>query len=274
MRLIPHSEEWYEWLSRQQRGYFYPGRRVLPLWHGEDNFRELVFAHLTAETDVLEVACAQGDLALAMAPRCRSLVGYDATTGYIDLARAAAAQQGVTNARFVVHNSRGQYNGGKARVPVEDHSIDLWVNSKGPFHPIADAPRACRPGAVLLTLVADGGVPGGGSGPYPWNALLPEALRFPEIAGRGDPNWPYTTVSKNLAEAGLRIHSWWDIDVPVYTPDPYEYYVGLSWPFARDEVPPYAQVRPAFEQIFREYAGPQGLEQRWRRSIWKAVVPE
>lgn len=273
MRLTPHSEEWYEWLSGQQQGYFYPGRRTLPMWHGEDNFRELVFAHLTPEMDVLEVACAQGDLALEMAPRCRSVLGYDATPGYIDLARQECAQRGITNATFIAHNSRGRYNGGQPRVPTADHSIDLWVNRKGPFHPIADAPRVCRPGAVLLTLVAGGGVPGGGGGPSPWNALLPEVLRFPDMPGRADPNWAYHGTVENLAEAGLRLHSWWDIDVPVYIPDPYEYYVGLTWPFMQDEVPPYEEVRPAFEHIFQEFAGPQGLEQRWQRSIWKAVIP-
>jgi SAM-dependent methyltransferase len=273
MRLMPHSEEWYAWLSKQQIGYFYPGRRILSPWHGEDNFRTLVFEHLKPEMDVLEIACAQGDLTLAMAPHCRSVLAYDATPGYIEMACKAAAERGITNAKFIVHNSRGQFNGGQAHVPAEDHSFDLWVNSKGPFHPLQDALRVCRPGAVLLTLVADGGVPGGGSQPYPWDALLPEPLRSPVIPGRNDPNWPYKTIQQNLAQAGLRLHSWWDFDVPCTIPDPREYYIGLTWPFMEDEVPPYEEVAPAFERIFKEFAGPQGLETRWRRSIWKAVIP-
>jgi SAM-dependent methyltransferase len=272
MRLTPHSEEWYAWLSKRQPGYFYPGKKTLPPWHGEDNFRNILFEHLTPEMDVLEVACAQGDLALAMALHARSVLAYDATPGYIELARKAAEARGITNAKFLVYNSRAQYHGGHPRIPADDHSIDLWVNSKGPFHPILDAPRVCRPGAVMLMLVPVGGVPAGGQ-PPPWQALLPEPFREQGDPNRSDPNWAYKSITQNLAEAGLRLHSWWDFDVPVYIPDPRELYAGLAWPYMEDEVPSYQEVEPVFERIFKEFAGPQGLENRWRRSIWKAVIP-
>jgi hypothetical protein len=272
MKLIPHTEEWYVWLSKQQKGYSYPGRTIVAPWHGEDNFLTLVFEHLKPEMDVLEVACAQGDLALAMAPHVRSVLAYDATPDYIDMACKAAEAGGITNAKFLVHNSRARFNGGQPRVPAEDRSIDLWVNRKGPFHPILDARRVCRPGAVMLMLVPSGGVPAGGK-PAAWNALLPE----PFTQGppdRTDPNWAYQSIEQNLAEAGLRLHSWWDFDVPVYIPDPRELYIGLAWPFMEDEVPSFQEVEPLLERIFKEFAGPQGLENRWRRSIWKAMISE
>jgi SAM-dependent methyltransferase len=271
MRLTPHSEEWYAWLSKQQKGYFYPGRTYLAPWHGEDNFQTLVFEHLKPEMDVLEVACAQGDLALAMAPCVRSVLAYDATPDYIDMACKAAEERGITNAKFLVYNSRARFNGGRTHIPAEDHSVDLWVNSKGPFHPILDAPRVCRPGAVMLMLVPGGGVPAGGL-KAPWNDLLSEPFSQGS-PDRSDPNWAYKSIEKNLAEAGLRLHSWWDFDVPEYIPDPKELYVWLSWPYMEDEVPSYQEVEPVFERIFKEFAGPQGLENRWRRSIWKAVIP-
>lgn len=273
MRLTPMTDEWFVWLSKKQKGYYYPGRRILSPWHGDDNFLTLVFEHLKPEMDVLEVACAQGDLALAMAPLVRSVLAYDATPDYIDMACKAAEEHGITNAKFLVHNSRAQYNGGQPRVPAEDHSVDLWVNKLGPFHPIFDAPRVCRPGAVMLMLVPAGGVPAGGR-PAPWNNLLPEPFRSqgrPE--DRNDPNWAYKSIEQNLAEAGLRLHSWWDFDVPYYIPEPRELYTGLSWVYMEDEMPSYREVEPIFERIFKEFAGPQGLESRWRRSIWKAVIP-
>lgn len=272
MRLTPHSEEWYEWLSKKQKGYFYPWRKILSPWHGEDNFRALVFEHLTPELDVLEVACAQGELALAMAPRVRSVLAYDATPGYIDLARQSAGELGITNATFVVHNARARFNDGQVRLPAADHSIDLWVNSKGPFHTLLDAPRVCRPGAVLLMLIASGGVPSGAPG-APWNDRLPEPFRAPGDPNRADINWAYKGIVQNLTEVGLRLHSWWDFDVPVYFPAPQDLYTDLAWAYMADEVPPYAAVAPALEQIFKEYAGPQGLEDRWRRSICKVVIP-
>lgn len=273
MRLTPHTEEWYEWLSKKQEGYYYPGRRILPAWHGEDTFRAMVFEHLRPDMDVLEVACAQGDLSLAIAPHVRSVLAYDATPAYIDLACKAAEERGITNAKFLNYNSRGRFHAnGLARTPAEDHSIDLWVNSKGPFHPIADAPRVCRPGAVMLMLVPDGGVPSGHP-PEPWNDLLPAPFRVQEDPNRSDPNWVYQSIQRNLSEAGLRLHSWWDFDVPCCYPDPREMYAYLSWPYMDDEVPAYEEVAPDFERIFQAFAGPQGLEVRWRRSIWKAVIP-
>lgn len=272
MRLTPHSEAWYAWLSTRQAGYFYPGRKILSPWHGDDTFRALVFEHLTPQTDVLEVACAQGILALAMAPRCRSVLAYDATPGYIDLARRAAGERGITNAAFLVYNARAQFHGGHVRLPADDHSIDLWVNSLGPFHTILDAPRVCRPGAVMLMLVPSGGVPAGGQ-PAPWRALLPEPWRSEGDPRRADMNWAYPAIQQNLAEAGLRLHSWWDFDVPYFIPDPRELYAGLAWPYMEDEVPAFEEVAPDFAQIFQQFAGPQGLEDRWRRSIWKAVIP-
>jgi len=272
MRLTPHTEEWYAWLSIKQEGYFYPGRKILSPWHGDDNFRTLVFEHLKPEMDVLEVACAQGNLTLAMAPHVRSVLAYDATPGYIDLAFKAAEERGILNTKFLVHNSRASFNEGQPHIPAEDHSVDLWVNSLGPFHPIQDAPRVCRPGAVMLMLVPGGGVPAGAQ-PAPWHDLLPEGPWKQEPPDRNDPNWAYKSIQQRLAEAGLHLHSWWDFDVPCYIPDPRELYIGLSWPFMDDEVPSYPEVEPALERIFKEFAGPQGLENRWRRSIWKAVIP-
>ncbi len=272
MRLTPHTEEWYAWLSTRQEGYFYPGRKVISPWHGDDNFLTLVTRHLKPGMDVLEVACAQGRLALYMAPHVRSVLAYDATPGYIDLARQAAAQRGITNVPVLVHNSREQYNDGRVRLPAEDHSIDLWVNSLGPWHTILDAPRVCRPGAVMLMLVPEGGVPSG-QAPAPWVDRLPDSLRALLPPGRADANWAYQRIVKNLTEAGLKLHSWWDFDVPVYIPNPRELYIGMTWPFMDDEVPPFEEVEPALEQLFKDFAGPQGLEDRWRRSIWKAVIP-
>ena len=128
------------------------------------------------------------------------------------------------------------------------------------------------PGAVMLMLVPDGGVPAGGR-PTPWNDLLPDPSVRRAIGTVMIRTGLTVSIEKNLAEVGLRLHSWWDFDVPVYIPDPRELYIGLSWIYMEDEVPSYQEVAPLFERIFKEFAGPQGLEIRWRRSIWKAVIP-
>ena len=262
MTLSPHSVPWYSRLSTMQKGYFYPWRSTIGARHGEDVFPELVFEHLRPELDVLEVACAQGNLTLEMAPRCRSVLGYDATADYIDLARAQADARGVSNTTFVVHNSSAAANGGSPRLPVEDHSIDLFVNSKGPFHWFSDAARVARPGAAILMLVPD-------MTPLePWTDLLPEIFRWPE-----PPDWARSTIEGRLGEAGLRLHSWWSFEVPELFLNPQELYVWRSWGFAPDEVPTFEECAPGLEQIFKEFAGPEGLAVRYRRHMWKAVLP-
>ncbi len=261
MALKPHSVEWYERLSNTQQGYFYPWRTRLGAWHGEDVFRTLVFEHLRPGLDVLEVACAHGDLALAMAPRCRSVLAYDVTARYIELARQAALERGIGNATFVQYDSSLDANGGRARLPAADGSADVIVCSKGPFHWMDDAPRVARPGAALLMLVPD-------MTPLaPWTELLPEMLRW-----EAPVDWARPAVEARLGAAGLRLHSWWSFDAPELFDDPRELYVWRAWGFAEGEVPPYAEVAPLLEQIFRQYAGPDGLEIRHRRHIWKAVV--
>ena len=269
MRLDPkdHAAEWFARLATLQPGYYYPWRPNLAPRHGEDTFRQLVFEHLKPELDVLEVACAQGDLALDMAPRCRSVLAYDFTAGYIDMARRAAEARGIANATFVVHDSSSDANGGRPRTPAPDHSIDLWVNSKGPWRVILDAPRVCRPGATLLMLVPQG------EPAMPWEALIPEPLH-PMAPTNDDPNWARKAIEQRLAEAGLRLHSWWDFDTPELFPTPKELYVARTFGCTLEEVPSYQEVAPVLERIFREFAGPEGLEARWIRHIWKAIAPK
>jgi SAM-dependent methyltransferase len=235
-------------------------------WHGEDVFRTMVFERLQPEMNVLEVACAQGDLALEMAPRCRSVLAYDFTARYIDLARQAAQERGVRNVQFLVYNSAPDVNGGRPHLPAVDHSVDLFVNSKGPFHWVLDAPRVGRPGAVLLMLVPEGSLPA------PWEDWLPEPLRVTLPAGH-NPNWARLSIEQRLGEAGLRLHSWWDFDVPEVFPEPHDLFVARTWALMEEEAPAYQEVAPLFERIFKEFAGPQGLEGRRRRHIWKAVIP-
>jgi SAM-dependent methyltransferase len=258
----PHSGQWYDRLSSMQKGYFYPWRSRLEPRHGEDVFGTLVFEHLRPDLDVLEVACAQGELALAIAPRCRSVLGYDRTADYIKMASQTKEERGIDNATFLVHDSSSDANGGRPHMPAADESIDLFVCSKGPFHWIAEAPRVGRPGAVLLMLVPNP------TRLTPWTALLPEILRWVDE----DENWARSTIEQRLGEAGLRLHSWWSFDVPELFSNPKELYAWRTFGFTAAEVPSYQEVAPLLERIFKEFAGPHGLEVRWRRHIWKAVI--
>jgi SAM-dependent methyltransferase len=211
---------------------------------------------------VLEIACAQGELALEIAPYCRSVAGYDRIAPWVALAQRGAQARGFTNATFVCHDSSAEANGGHVHLPFTETAFDLLICSKGPFHWIEDARRVARPGAVLLMLVPD-------MTPLTaWTTQLPEPLRWQE----GDPNWARTSIEQRLTAAELTLHSWWSFDVPELFPNPEELYNWRTWGCLPDEVPPFAEVAADLERIFTQYRGPRGLEIRRRRYIWKAIV--
>jgi SAM-dependent methyltransferase len=262
--LVPQTPAWYDRLATMQQGYSYPWHSHLDPWHGEDNFRALIHQHLQANLDVLEIACAQGDIALDIAPSCRSVAAYDRIPAWIHAAQKIAEEHRLTNTSFILHDSSADANGGRARLPASDGQFDLLICSKGPFHWMDDARRVSRPGAVLLMLVPDA------TPRTPWTDLLPEPLRWQE----NDPGWARPAIEQRLAGAQLALHSWWSFDVPEIFPNPQELYVWRTWGNTADEVPPYDEIAANLENIFQRYAGPQGLEIRRRRYIWKAVVPE
>ncbi len=205
MALSGHTAPWYDRLAAMQEGYYYPWRSELPARHGEDTYLEIVHEHLHPDVDVLDAACGHGPVALEIAPRCRSVLGYDRTAPWIGMAERAARERGIANASFVVHDSSPGANDGAARVPAPDDFFDLLICSKGPFHWIEDSPRVARPGATLLMLVPDA------DPPTPWRELLPESLRWDEPR---DPHWARPTLERRLAAVGLELHSWWSFDVP------------------------------------------------------------
>jgi SAM-dependent methyltransferase len=245
-------------------GYYYPWRSTIAEGNGEAAYLALVERHLHPDADVLDCACGHGQAALNLAPRCRTVLGYDRTAAWIDLAQRAARERGIANATFVCHDSSPAANDGTGRIPTEDASFDLLICSKGPFHWIEDARRVARPGAVLLMLVPDGV-------PYTrWHESLPEPLRWQDVV---DPHWARPSVERRLAAGGLTLHSWWSFDVPETFPDPEQLYVWLAWGYLLEEVPAFPEVRATLERIFAEHAGAEGLAIRHRRYLWKAVVP-
>lgn len=259
----PHSTEWYQRLSTLQQGFYYPWRSRIAPGNGEDAYFALVKDHLNSEVDLLDVACGHGTITLKFAPHCRSVLGYDLLPSYMEMAQAAAQEQGLTNARFVAHDSSIPANNGRARLPAEDNSFDVLVCSKGPFHWVEDARRVARHGATLIMLIPD-------TVPMPhWGSELPEPLQW---SVGTDPNWARASMEPRLARSGLNVHSWWSFDVPESFDDPEQLYIRLTWGNTPDEKPAYADVAPALESLFTRHATTDGLTLRHRRHLWKAVV--
>lgn len=251
-------------LAASQGGYFYPWKSSVAPGNGEDAYAALVEASLQPDATVLEAGCGHGPDIPRFAPKAGRYVAYDAVAEFIDIARLAADERGVTNVELAVANSAPQHNGGRARLPVPDGSVDLIISRRGPTNFILDARRAVRPGGALIQL-----------NPVdltaPWFEALPAALPVPAafreaggfeaIAGR---------IADRLAEGGLALHSAWTFDVPEILAEPDDLYAFLTW--LADDPPPPQAVGADLERLFRDFAGPEGLELRHRRYLWKAVV--
>jgi SAM-dependent methyltransferase len=251
------------------RGFAHLWQSSVATGNGEDMFIALVEQHLRPEHDVLDVGCGHGELALALAARCRSIVGIEREPGYLALARELAAEQNATNARFFQVNLAGAEDKDRvfAGIPLADDSIDLFVNRRGPIlaRYLAEALRVARRGAVILGLHPAGNAP-----MPPWCNELPEpyqkafmALSFDEVA-----RW----VIDPLRAAGISDYSLWWIDVPEFLRTPYELYVRLGASQISD-VPEYRDIELQLAKIIQHYGVAQGIILRHQRLLWQVNLP-
>jgi SAM-dependent methyltransferase len=256
--------EQLEALAAQQGGYFYPWRSVLGDGNGEDAYTQLVEAHLSPEKVVLDAGCGHGTDMLAFAPKVRRFIGYDAVESFIAIARRRAAETGLANVELVLCNSSPQHNGGVARLPAADHTLDLVISRRGPTNWIADAPRACRPGARLIQL-----------NPLPapekpsWNNELPQTLRLAEdLANPGRPDLA-VEIEAALAAAGLGLEDGRIFDVPEVFTEPEDLYRYLTFMRFESGTPSWEAVRPDLQRLFARHGS---IEARQRRFLWSTVV--
>lgn len=252
-----------EALAAQQGGYFYPWRSALGEGNGEEAYTQLVKGQLSPEKIVLDAGCGHGTDMLAFAPKVRRFIGYDAVQSFIAIARRRADAAGLTNVELVCANSSPRLNGGVARIPVPDQTLDLIVSRRGPTNWIADARRACRLGARLIQL-----------NPLPapapaWNGELPRALRAAESsANPARPNLA-AEIETALTAAGLKLETGEVFDVPEIFHEPEELFRCLTFMRFEPETPSWDSARPHFERLFARHA-PIALRQR--RFLWTAVV--
>jgi SAM-dependent methyltransferase len=265
MTIRPHAPGWYDRLSTLQQGYFYPWKSRIAQLNGEDAYLKLVRQYLTLEKDVLDVGCGHGEVALELAPHCRSILAYDRVESYIQIAQVSARKKNIENVTNLCFDSSYESNNGIARIPAEAQSFDWMISRRGPLHWLEDARRVARPGAILIQLNPL-------ETPLPqWANLLPEPLR--SAAGIDYQSGMLNSVRYRLELGRLELHSAWTYDVPEFFDDPRELYTRLSWGYLSGEVPSWDDVKSIIEQIFRDYSTePDGLALRHTRLLWMAIV--
>ena len=254
--------EQLETLAARQGGYFYPWRSAVAVDNGEDAYTRLVEAHLSPEKVVLDAGCGHGTDMLAFAAKVGRFIGYDAVESFITIARRRAAEAGLANVELALCNSSARFNGGAARIPVADHTLDLIISRRGPTNWIADARRACRPGARLIQL-----------NPLPspqaaWKDELPPALRAENAANPGHPDLA-AEIEAELGAADLRLETGRVFDAPEVFSEPEDLYLALTFMRFDPDTPSWDAARPHLEQLFARH-GP--IDMRQRRYLWTAVM--
>lgn len=262
-----HSNEWYDQLSARQDGYYYPWQSEIGERNGEDAFRELVDAHLGNDKSVLEVGCGHGELALSLSSQAGNIVAYDRIKPWIDRANQTKAEQGVSNVEFLCHDAIAADS---VTLPVPDNSVDLFICRRGPLHWIPDAPRAARPGAVILHLAPM-------EEPIPaWTSKLPHKMHYENCGRYSGAGSIHVSVDNRLHQAGLVLDSGWGFDVPERFVDPMELYKVVTWGLPESEVDPFEDLEHRFDRIYETYAedysGKPAIVLRHCRYLWKAVI--
>jgi ubiquinone/menaquinone biosynthesis C-methylase UbiE len=99
---------------------------------------------------VLDVACGPGFVAMVFAPKCRSVLGIDATDTLVARARAETARRGISNITFTL--------GDVERMPFRTSEFDL-ATCRFAFHHFANPPevlaemaRVLKPGARMVIV--------------------------------------------------------------------------------------------------------------------------
>src|ERR1700739_2501697 len=74
-------------------------------------------SEMRPDARVLDVACGPGFVAMVFAPKCRSVLGIDATDTLVARARAETARRGISNITFTL--------GDVERMPFRTSEFDL-----------------------------------------------------------------------------------------------------------------------------------------------------
>ena len=261
-------DSWLQDPRIAERGFAHRWQSSVASGNGEDAFIALVNQHLKPEYDVLDLGCGHGELTLSLATRCRSIYGIEREAGYLELARELAVEQNVVNAQFYQVNLAGIEDEDRvfASIPLEDDSIDLFINRRGPIlqRYLDEALRVARAGAAIVGLHPAGTPPA-----PPWVNQLPKAYQevftafsFDEVAG-----W----VIDPLRTVGISDYSLWWIDVPEFFSTPHKLYVRLGGTQPID-APEYQNIEPQLTDILKQYGTPQGIILRHQRLLWQAYL--
>lgn len=250
------------------RGFAHRWDSVVADGNGEDFFLELVGRHLTANSDVLDVGCGHGDLALRMGQQARSVIGVEREASLLALAGELLAESGRSNVRFIETELAGPgepHRGGP--LPLADSCVDLVVNRRGPLlsRYLDDLLRVAMQGTVVVGMHPAGSAP-----PPPWAPSVPSlahhffAHDYDEVAG-----W----VTEPLNRHDITDYRLWWIDVPEYLLSARSLHDRFARAPGAPGAPPWELVAAELEAAFAANKVDGALAIRHMRLVWEVHLP-
>jgi SAM-dependent methyltransferase len=246
------------------RGFAHRWNSVVADGNGEDFFLDLLEPHLRASTDVLDVGCGHGELALFVAGRVRSVIGLDRHRACLELAQELRSESGLSNIRFIETELAGPaepHRGGP--LPLAGRSVDLVINRRGPplSRYLDDLRRVARPGAVIIGMHPAGTAP-----PPSWAESIPSLRHRFQILGYDEvASW----VSDPLTRHSIADYRLWWFDVPEYVSSAQSLYDRL----ADETTPPWTSVAAEVHAAYQRHQADGILTLRHIRLVWTARLP-
>lgn len=142
----PYNDTIVDQHTRQAEGYARLTRSTM----GDRRAQMRAFVGVHPDDELLDVACGPGSLSLELAAHVAFATGIDITPAMLDQARAAQAERGIANVRFV--------EGDGAALPFADGSFSLVASSAAfhhfeqPARVLAEMLRVCRPGGRIVIV--------------------------------------------------------------------------------------------------------------------------
>ena len=110
-------------------------------------YADFLMPHLTAESDVVDVGCGDGELTVDLATSVGAIVGVDTDGDALDQARARAEQAGARNATFAIGDASALGLADGAADAVLAHSVLEALER--PLEALSEMLRVLRPGGLV-----------------------------------------------------------------------------------------------------------------------------
>jgi ubiquinone/menaquinone biosynthesis C-methylase UbiE len=137
---MSHKDKVREEFTRQAEAF--AGLREL---HSRERIERLVNAiNPASDARALEIATGPGHVALALAARCREVIGVDITDAPLAIAERSRTERALANVRFQRADAE--------RLPFADGEFDVVLcrfafhHFEDPMLPLREMTRVCRPG--------------------------------------------------------------------------------------------------------------------------------